>query len=115
MEHRDQPVIQEFAGGFLLRPSGAALFVDRSENDIRVAGAVRISPDDVSGILPDFEPQMETHGSFGHASQHGLQRLLGAVPHLLGVVIGVDSAEFICGDESAARHHSHVIQNVADR
>src|SRR6185295_20178603 len=75
IEHRVQTVIEEFAGGFLLGPSGATLLIDRRENQIRVAGAVRISPDDVSGILPDFKSQMEPHGSFRHRSQHGLKRL----------------------------------------
>src|SRR3989442_8651885 len=63
-EHRIQPIIEEFASRFLLRPSGATLFVDGCENDIRTAGRVRIPPDDVSGILPDLESQMEPHGSF---------------------------------------------------
>src|SRR5438132_12895435 len=62
IEHRVQPVIEEFARCFLLRPSRATLLVDGCENDIRIAGRVRISLDDISGILPDLEPQMEPHG-----------------------------------------------------
>src|SRR2546425_7314283 len=114
IEHRMYAVIEEFARCFILRPSGATLLIDGRENDIRAAARVRISPDDISGILADLEPQMEPHGSFRHASQDGFKRLLGAVPHLFGVVIRVDSAEFIGSNESAARHYSDVIQNVAN-
>src|SRR5947209_1639121 len=67
-EHRVQPIIEEFASRFLLRPSGATLLIDGCENNIRTAGRVRIPPDDVSGILPDLESQVEPHGSFRHAS-----------------------------------------------
>ena len=95
MEDRVQPIIEEFAGGFFLEPSGAALCVDRRQNRIRISGAVRISPDDISRVLADFESQMEPHGSFGHAPQHRLKRFLVAIPHIFGVVMGMDSAEFV--------------------
>src|SRR5439155_21902015 len=94
IEHRVQAVIEEFAGGFLLRPTGAAFFIDRSQNHVRVSCAVGVTSDDVSSVLADLKPQVEPHGSLGHAPQYGLQRLLGAVPHVFGVVIRMDSAEF---------------------
>ena len=57
---------------------------------------------------------MESHGSFGHAPQHGLKRFLGAVPHIFGVVMGMDSAEFVAGDERATGHDAAAVKNVAD-
>ena len=114
VEDRVEPVIEEFPSGFLLRPSGAMLCVNRSQNCVRAAGAVRISRDNTSRILSDFESQMKTHRAFRHASQHGLKRFLGTIPHILSVVIRVDTAEFVCGDERTARHYSDIVQNVSD-
>ena len=75
---------------------------------------VRHVLDHVSGVLADFKPQLKPHGSFGHASHHGLKRFLCAVPLVFGVIVRVDSAELVGGYKRAVRHHSDAVQNVAN-
>ena len=58
IKHRVWTVIVEFAGRFFRRPSRATLFVDRSENYIRVSCTTRILPDDITRILANFESQL---------------------------------------------------------
>ena len=97
MEDRVQPIIEEFAGGFLFGPAGRSFPIDRSQNGVRATAPVCIPPDDASSVLADFISQMESHRSLRHASQRRLEGLLRAIPHLLGVILRMQATEFVCG------------------
>src|SRR5262249_56665875 len=92
IEHREQSVIEEFAGGLLFCPSTATILVYRSENRIRVAGTVHISADHVSSILAGLKTQMEPHRSFRNAAQGCLKGLLRAGAPILRVGVRVNFA-----------------------
>jgi hypothetical protein len=70
--------------------------------------------DHISCVLTDFKSNVQPHGSFGQAPEHGFKRLLRAIAHVFGVVIGMDSAKFVCGDKRPVRHDPNVVQDVTD-
>ena len=86
--------------------------VDILQHRILASVEARIVFSDVADSFGDLEANLHSHGPLGKRPHQRLKGPLGSIPHVIVVIVGIESVEFVARDEAAIHLHGHSVQVV---